>query len=98
MGDTDLLWAGTASAAIARPLDDKKAVKKARQAVQDEAGEMVRAFIEEHGGVSCIELIGVDLSVPGAREKARDSGVFDNCGEYVSFVIRKLYEIEENNQ
>jgi C_GCAxxG_C_C family probable redox protein len=78
-----------------RPLDDKEAVEKARKAAMDEAGQLVREFVAEYGGLSCIELIDVDLSVPGAGEKAAKEGVFQRCDGFVNFAIRKLYELEE---
>jgi hypothetical protein len=38
----------------------------------------------------------MDLSGEGAFERARESGIFERkCHEFVRFVVRKLYEIEE---
>jgi C_GCAxxG_C_C family probable redox protein len=36
----------------------------------------MREFREKHGACHCIDLIGIDLTVPGNREKARETGLF----------------------
>jgi C_GCAxxG_C_C family probable redox protein len=38
--------------------------------------EFMQAFREKHGTCRCIELIGLDLTVPENREKARETGLF----------------------
>jgi hypothetical protein len=81
-----------------RPLDDKDAVARARQAAFRETGELAREFIERFGAVACVELVGVDFSVPGALEKARDTGKFEKCHEFLHFVVQKLYELEEKRE
>ena len=78
-----------------RPLADKDAVHKAHEAACREAGEMAREFVEKFGALSCIDLVGVDLSNKEAIERAIATGRLERCHEFMRFVIGKLYELEE---
>jgi C_GCAxxG_C_C family probable redox protein len=79
-----------------RSLADKEKAEKARNAANEEAGELIRSFIHEFGAVNCFELIGVDFSDEEARKRARESGLFEQkCHKQIQFVIEKLYELDE---
>jgi hypothetical protein len=81
-----------------RPLADKNAVAKAREAAFRETGELAKEFIEKFGAVACVELVGVDFSEKGALEKARQEGRFQKCHEFLRFVVGKLFELEEKRE
>ena len=78
-----------------RPLTDKDAVARAREAAFREAGELAREFIEKFGAISCFELVGVEFSDKDSIERAIKSGRFEKCHDFMRFVIGKLYELEE---
>jgi hypothetical protein len=78
-----------------RPLADKDAVARAREAAFREAGELAREFIEEFGALSCFDLVGVDFTEPGALDRARQTGAFAKCADFMRFAVGKLYELEE---
>jgi len=64
-------------------------------AMERETQELVNSFREKFGAISCRELTGVDLSLPGALEAARGSDLFTRiCPGYVKYAVAKLYEIE----
>jgi hypothetical protein len=51
------------------------------------------------GVTACIDLIGVDFSDEEAREKAKETGLTeDKCHNFVRFVVRKLYELNEKEE
>ncbi|OGO30348.1 MAG: hypothetical protein A2Z29_09825 [Chloroflexi bacterium RBG_16_56_11] len=80
------------------PSSGEKAEKE-RQAVYKEAKKLVGDFIEKYGAVTCIGLLGIDLSDEEARKKARDEGLFERkCQQYLLFVIDKLYGLEERRR
>lgn len=78
-----------------RPLADKDAAAKAREASCGEARELVDEFIGKYGAVSCIDLLGMDISDHEDFERAKRAGVLDRCDDFLRFVIGKLYELEE---
>jgi C_GCAxxG_C_C family probable redox protein len=56
--------------------------------------ELWRRFAEQHGSIECKDLLGVDLSVPGAREQAIASGVFKTvCPAAVKDATQLLVEL-----
>ena len=75
-------------------LADKQRTKQARLDVSQDASELVRSFDEKFGTLICNELLGIDLSDPEARRQFKESGMWEEkCGNYVKFVIEKLYEL-----
>lgn len=42
------------------------------------AQEFMRRFEEQHGSLTCRELIGFDIIIPENRERAQQAGVFQN--------------------
>ena len=77
-------------------LADKEKAEKARNAANEEAGELVRSFIQKFGAVTCFGLTGVDFSDEEARKRARESGLFEQrCHKQIQFVIEKLYELDK---
>jgi hypothetical protein len=81
------------------PADDKEKAGKEREAAVGEAGELVRDFIVQFGGVACLDLVGVDLSERAAFEQARATGLLDRtCHVFIPFIIGKLYELEEKRE
>jgi C_GCAxxG_C_C family probable redox protein len=78
------------------PMADQEAVARAKKAAHDEAEELVEAFVARFGAVTCIGLVGTDLSGKAAFEAARASGLLDRtCHVFIPFLVRKMYEIEE---
>jgi C_GCAxxG_C_C family probable redox protein len=79
-----------------RSLADREKAEKSRNAANEDAGELVRSFIQKFGAVTCFGLLGIDFSDEEARKRARDSGVFEQkCHKQIQFVIQKLYELDE---
>ena len=77
-------------------LSDKEKAKKSRITIRNNSSKLVRDFQEEFGNVTCVGLLGIDFSKPGAYQEFRESGVWkDKCNRYVEFIIEKLYEFEE---
>lgn len=74
---------------------DKEKAGRARKAASDDAAELVKSFAEKFGDITCLGLLGVDLSDEAAAKKAIEAGLFKKCDDYVQFVIEKLYELEE---
>jgi C_GCAxxG_C_C family probable redox protein len=77
-----------------RSLADKEKAEKARNAANEEAGELVRGFLQKFGAVTCFALTGVDFSDEEAAKQAIGSGLL-KCDQQVQFVIEKLYELDE---
>lgn len=75
--------------------DDKEKVEAGKKAAMADTAELVASFNEKFGDISCLELMGVDLSGEGALKQAIESGLFEKCDEWVEFVVEKLYELEE---
>ncbi len=77
-------------------LADKEKAEQARNAANEDAGELVRSFIQKFGALTCFELLGFNFSDEGAVKQAIESGVFEQkCNNYVQFVIEKLYELDD---
>ena len=75
--------------------DDKEKVEEAHEAARRKAGELAKSFTEEFGTISCIELVGVDFSIPGNLSKFFDSGQGEQkCHRFVRYCIEKLYEFD----
>jgi C_GCAxxG_C_C family probable redox protein len=55
--------------------------------------EFLAKFRERNGSLECRDLLGVDLSVPGSLEQARDTGLFETV---CSKAVRDAVEILEN--
>lgn len=78
------------------PASDPRRAKQERSLAREEAGQLVGSFIESFGSISCIDLLGIDFSQPGAYQAFRESGVWkDKCNRYVEYVIERLYELDE---
>jgi hypothetical protein len=76
---------------------DKERVKQARNVARRYAGKLVRDFTKQFGDITCRGLLGVDFSKPGEYQKFLESGVWkDTCEKYVQYVIKKLYEFEDD--
>ena len=74
---------------------DEKRAMEARKAANDDAAEVVKSFREKFGDITCLGLLGTDLSDEAAAKKAIESGLFKKCDDYIKFIIEKLYELEE---
>ena len=74
---------------------DEKKEMQARKAATDDAAEVVKSFKEKFGDITCLRLLGVDLSDEATAKKAIESGIFKKCDDYIKFIIEKLYELEE---
>jgi len=74
--------------------DDKEKAKAAREAANEDAEALVKAFQEKFGDITCGGLLGVDFSDDAAVKRAYDAGVFKRCDDHVRFVIEKLYELD----
>lgn len=97
-GPCGAVSAGTVCAGLRHrcPLSDRQAAKRARFQAREDAAELVRAFKERFGAISCYDLLGIDFSQPGAYQDFRESGIWkDKCNKYVEFVIEKLYELDD---
>lgn len=78
------------------PLEEKQQAKRARIAAREDAAELVKSFKQKFGAISCIDLVKVDFSKPGAYQEFQASGLWrEKCDQYVQFVIEKLYELEQ---
>jgi len=79
------------------PLSDKEAAKQARHAIRMFAAKLVTEFKQQFGDITCIGLVGMDFSKPGEYQKFLNSGIWkDKCEKYVTFMIEKLFELEED--
>lgn len=55
---------------------------------------VVKQFAEIHGSINCWDLIGMDLSIPGNRDKAIEEGRFEErCPNYISYAIRIIDQV-----
>jgi len=76
-------------------LAEKQKAKQARLDARQDAGEVVQGFTEKYGTIICQDLLGVDLSEPGAARQFVESGLWEEkCNNYVQFIIEKLYELD----
>ncbi len=77
-------------------LTEKQQAKQSRQDARQDAGELVRSFIEKFGTIICRDLIGLDFSQPEVYRQFQTSGISkEKCDKYVQFVIAKMYELDE---
>ncbi|MDQ1333631.1 MAG: hypothetical protein QG552_581 [Thermodesulfobacteriota bacterium] len=77
-------------------LSDKEKARQSRTMIRYYASKLVRDFQDKFGNITCADLLGIDLSKPGAYQTFHESGVWnDKCNRYVGFVIEKLYEFED---
>jgi C_GCAxxG_C_C family probable redox protein len=76
-------------------LADKEKAKQARNDAREDAGQLVRDFKKQFGGMSCGTLLGIDFSEPGGYQRFQESGVWkDKCYKYIEYVVEKLYELD----
>jgi hypothetical protein len=81
------------------PPDDKERAGQAREAARRDASQLVSSFREQFGAISCLDLLGIDFSDPGGYQRFRETQAWrDKCDRYVSFVIRRLYELHEEGE
>lgn len=79
-----------------RSTKDNIKAERARDKACEDATEYIKSFREKYGSITCIGLLGVDLSNKEAAQQARDQGLFDKkCSQQVQYAIEKLYEIED---
>jgi len=79
-----------------QPLADRDAVIKARLYVEREANGLAAEFKSRFGTFVCRDLVGLDLSDPAVRKRFVDQKLSkDLCDRFVSFVMEKLYALEE---
>ncbi len=77
--------------------DDEEKVQQEKETARRKARELVQSFAEKFGNIICLELIGVDFSIPGELSKFFDSGKGEEtCHQYVQFCVEKLYELDES--
>jgi len=77
-------------------LSDKAAVIKAKGIIEREAAGLVTDFIRRFGSPTCFDLVKMDLSDPEIRKRYVDLNITkETCDRFVSFVIEKIYELEE---
>ena len=95
-GPCGALSGGTLALGLRQRLSsDEQESAAAREAVYQEAAALAGDFKEKFGSITCIGLLGIDLSDAAGMQKARDMGVFENkCPNHVRYVIEKLYELE----
>ena len=78
---------------------DKQKSKQARLDARRQANLLVNSFIGKFGAISCLDLVGIDFSEPGAYQRFQESGAWqEKCDRYVQFVIEKLYELDNTRQ
>jgi hypothetical protein len=81
------------------PLTDKEKVAKERKIIEKEANGLAKEFIEQFGSTLCIELVKLDLSIPGNWKKYEDENISARtCDLFVGFVIEKIYKLEEGRK
>jgi len=77
-------------------LTDEAKAKQARVIAREQASELVKNFTESFGTIICRNLLGFDLSDTEAVRQYRESGAWkQKCDNYVQFVIKELYELDE---
>jgi C_GCAxxG_C_C family probable redox protein len=65
-----------------------------RDATYGIAQEFMHRFEEQHGSVACRDLLGFDISTPENRERAQQSGVFQNiCPGLVRDAVEIVQEL-----
>ncbi len=75
---------------------DKQKAKQARYDARQQASEVVNAFSDKFGSISCLDLVGIDFSKPGEYQRFQESGVFEEkCDRYVQFIIETLYQMDD---
>jgi C_GCAxxG_C_C family probable redox protein len=89
------------SAAILLALREKtdsadEAVRHAaRERAREKAGRFADAFTDRFGSLLCGELLPGGMDVPGAFQKFKESGDYENrCLAYVRWTVEKLYELD----
>jgi len=61
-----------------------------------EFSELAKEFTKEFGTMVCIDLVGIDFSVPEQRRRYFAENITkDTCDRFVAFAVRKLYELED---
>lgn len=53
----------------------------------------VQEFRARHGALSCTELTGVDVFTLEGRKLGRETGAFDNCGQYIADAIGMIDDL-----
>ncbi|MBW1819938.1 MAG: C_GCAxxG_C_C family protein [Deltaproteobacteria bacterium] len=77
-------------------ISDKEKAKHARTASRHYSGKLVRDFDKEFGDITCIGLLDLDFSKPGAYQEFRESGIWkDKCNRYIEYIIEQLYGFED---
>ena len=81
------------------PLTDKDQIAKERKIIEKEANGLAKEFTEKFGSNICIELVKLDLSIPENWKIYEEQNITaKTCDLFVSFVIDKLYEIEDGRK
>ena len=76
-------------------LADKEQARESRAAIRHYAAELAKSFNDDFGHISCMDLIGMDLTDPDEYQKFLVSGIWkEKRAKYVEFVVEKLYEFE----
>ena len=71
----------------------------ARERTVAKGGEFLETFREKHGSCACRTLIGYDVSRPGEREAAKESGVFKTiCPQLVLSAAQILEDLLEDGK
>ena len=77
-------------------LADAERTRQARMNAGQEASELVREVSEKFGSVICLDIVGIDFSIPEERHKLKELSTMDNkCHKIIEYVIEKLYELDE---
>lgn len=78
-------------------LTEKEKANQARLEARQDASELVKSFTDKFGAIICRDLLGPDLSSPEAFRQFHAAGTWkEKCGEYVQFVVEKLYELDKS--
>lgn len=78
------------------PLSDKEKSNQARTISREQARELVLDFTREHGNIICGDLTGINVYDAAEIQRFRESGEWmRKCVGYVRYVIKKLYELEQ---
>ncbi len=78
-------------------LSEKERAKQARHAIRTFSAKIAAEFNRHFGDITCRGLIGIDFSKPGEYQKFLESGIWkDKCEKYVTFLIEKLYALEDD--
>jgi hypothetical protein len=77
-------------------IGDKPLAKRARTRIRRSSAQLVAAFAEQFGDITCMGLLGIDFSKPGEYKRFRETGIWrDKCERYIQFIIEKLYAFED---